>query len=648
MIDNKTFRIVRIVTATDISMERANLIAQRFAEHFHISDFSVVQETDKGLIGGFVIYAAGYRYDYSVKGQLARIGKQLKTTRYISTNLEGQAPSESESDIIRKSIDMALNAFDEQPMALKGQDLLWEDEGAGFIAPETDTARGLVDRLREQMANTFMESTTVEEIGQVLSVSDGVAIVKGIEHCLNSELIMFTSTTYGIAMNLEPERVGIVLLGEAEDVVEGTMCKRTGKTVSVPVGTSLLGRVIDPLGNPIDGRGVIHSSSFRPIESPAPGIIDRSPVNASLETGITSIDSMTPIGKGQRELIIGDRQTGKTAIAIDTILNQKGKNVICVYVAIGQKMSTIVQVVNTLEKYNALSYTVVVAASASQTASVQYIAPYAGCAIAEEFMYGSNDDVLIIYDDLTKHAQAYRALSLLLRRPPGREAYPGDVFYLHSRLLERAAKMDITKGGGSITALPIIETQGGDISAYIPTNVISITDGQIYLESELFFSGQRPAINVGLSVSRVGGDAQSKAMKKVAGPLRLNLAQAREMASFAQFGSDLDENTQMQLKLGIVLNEILKQPQYAPIAMEEQVVTLYLANSGKLTFLDREDVRDYCENYLQNLRVMHPDVLLEIATSKEFTPETQAIIDALETDQHKAYLVEHTEYSRTE
>jgi len=646
--DSKTFRIVRIVTATDISADRANLIAQRFAEHFHISDFSVVQESDKELIGGFVIYAAGYRYDYSVKGQLARIGKQLKTSRYISTNLEDQDPSESESDLIKKSIDMALNAFDEQPMALQGQDLLWEDEGAGFIAPETDTARRLVDRLREQMANTFMESTTVEEIGQVLSVSDGVAMVKGIDHCLNSELIMFTPTTYGIAMNLEPEKVGIVLLGEANDVVEGTMCKRTGKTVSVPVGVSLLGRVVDPLGNPIDGKGAIHATSFRPIESPAPGIVDRSPVNASLETGITSIDAMTPIGKGQRELIIGDRQTGKTAIAIDTIINQRGKNVICIYVAIGQKMSTIVQVVNTLEKFNALSYTVIVAASASQTASLQYIAPYSGCAIAEEFMYAAHDDVLIVYDDLTKHAQAYRALSLLLRRPPGREAYPADVFYLHSRLLERAAKLDITKGGGSITALPIVETQGGDISAYIPTNVISITDGQIYLEAELFFSGQRPAINVGLSVSRVGGAAQTKATKKVAGPLRINLAQAREMASFAQFGSDLDENTQMQLKMGVVLNEILKQSQFAPIPMEEQVVILYLANSGKLTFLDKEDIRDYCENFLQSLRVMHADVLQEIATSKEFTPETQAKIDTLEIEQHKSYLVEHTEYNRTE
>lgn len=648
MTDSKTFRIIRIVTASDMTPEKADMVAQKFSEHFHISDYSVIQETEKELIGGFVIYAAGYRYDYSVKGQLARIAKQLKTTRAISTNLDGLEPTEKESDLIKKSIDMALSAFDEQPMALQGQDLLWEGEGAGIVAPETDTPRRLVDQLREQMANSFMESTTVEEIGQVLSISDGVAWVKGIDHCMSSELIMFTPTTYGIAMNLEKDKVGIVLLGESGDVVEGTMCKRTGKTVSVPVGSDLLGRVIDPLGTPIDGKGVLHTTSFRAIESVAPGIVDRSPVNESLQTGITAIDAMTPIGKGQRELIIGDRQTGKTAIVIDTILNQKGKNVICVYVAIGQKMSTIVQIVNTLEKYNALSYTVVVAASASQTASLQYIAPYAGCAVAEEFMYNNHEDVLIVYDDLTKHAQAYRAISLLLRRPPGREAYPGDVFYLHSRLLERAAKLDITKGGGSMTALPIIETQGGDISAYIPTNVISITDGQIYLESELFFSGQRPAINVGLSVSRVGGAAQTHAMKKVAGPLRINLAQAREMASFAQFGSDLDENTQLQLKRGIVLNEILKQPQYAPVPMEEQVVILYLANNDKLTFLDKEDVSEYAEDFMQNMRILHPDILLDIATSKEYTPGTQASIDEFEKSFHSSYLIEHPEYAKTE
>ena len=628
--------------------EKAHLIAQKFAEHFKIAEFSVVQETNKELVGGFVIYAAGYRYDYSVKGQLTRLGKQLKAARSVATGLEGAEAPESEADAIKKSIDFALKDFDEQPMALQGQDVLWEGEGTGIVEPDTDMTRHLVDRLREQMANTTIESTMVEEIGQVLSVSDGVAMVKGIEHCLSNEMIVFSSSTYGIAMNLEAEKVGVILLGDAGDVVEGMMCKRTGKTVNVPVGSGLLGRVVDPLGHPIDGKGVLHTSVTRPIESSAPGIVERSPVNAPLQTGITAIDAMTPIGRGQRELIIGDRQTGKTAIALDTIINQRGKNVICVYVAIGQKMSTIVQVVNTLEKYGALPYTVVVAASSSQSASLQYIAPYAGCAIAEEFMNAEHADVLVVYDDLTKHAQAYRAISLLLRRPPGREAYPGDVFYLHSRLLERAAKLDTSRGGGSITALPIIETQGGDISAYIPTNVISITDGQIYLESELFFSGQRPAINVGLSVSRVGGAAQTNAMKKVAGPLRINLAQAREMAAFAQFGSDLDENTQMQLKRGTVLNEVLKQPQYAPVPMEEQVVMLYLANSGLLTFLDTDDVREYLVDFLQNLRVMQGDVLKVIAGTKELTPDIQAEIETLEKTHHAAYLIEHPEYGRTE
>lgn len=647
MIDGKAFRVIRIVTASEMSVDKVNLIASKFSDHFHITDYSVVQETDKELIGGFIIYAAGYRYDYSVKGQLARIGRQLKNSRGSFGQGETE-PTDNESSLIKKSIDDALHAFEEQPMALQGQDLLWDAEGGNFVSPETDTPRRLVDRLREQMANTFTESTAVEEIGRVVSVSDGVAIVKGIEHCVMSELIAFSAESYGIAMNLEPESVGVVLLGFCEDVVEGTICKRTGRTANISTGTGLLGRVVDPLGNPIDGRGVIHASHCRPIESPAPSIVERSPVNSPLQTGITAIDAMTPIGRGQRELIIGDRQTGKTAIAIDAILNQKGKNVICIYVAIGQKMSTIVQTVNLLEKFGALNYTVIVAAGASDSASLQYIAPYAGCAIAEGFMYEEHSDVLIIYDDLTKHAQAYRALSLLLRRPPGREAYPGDVFYLHSRLLERAAKLDAAHGGGSITALPIIETQGGDISAYIPTNVISITDGQIFLESELFFAGQRPAINVGLSVSRVGGAAQRKAMKKVAGPLRINLAQAREMAAFAQFGSDLDENTQLQLKRGVVLNEVLKQPQYSPLPVEEQVIMLFLANADLLTFLDAEDVNEYLTNFLQKLRIMHTDILEAISTSGEFTPDVEERVRELAQAHTDAFRIEHPEYSRTE
>ena len=505
-----------------------------------------------------------------------------------------------------------------------------------------------VSKIIKTEIENYKTSLDIASVGTVVEVGDGIARVYGLQNAMQGELLEFPNNVMGMVLNLEENNVGAVLLGDFSLIKEGDTVRSTGKITQVPAGEAMLGRVVDPLGNPIDGKGPIEASRFMELERKAYGIIDRQPVTEPLQTGIKAIDGMIPIGKGQRELIIGDRQTGKTAIAIDTIINQRGKNVLCVYVAIGQKMSTIVQITNTLEKYNALSYTVIVAASASAPASVQYIAPYSGCAIAEGFMYENNSDVLIIYDDLTKHAQAYRAISLLLRRPPGREAYPGDVFYLHSRLLERAAKMDITKGGGSITALPIIETQGGDISAYIPTNVISITDGQIYLESELFFSGQRPAINVGLSVSRVGGAAQTKAMKKVAGPLRINLAQAREMASFAQFGSDLDENTQKQLKLGVILNEVMKQPQYAPIPMEEQVIMLYLANAGMLTFLNKEDIKDYVENFMQTLRVVHTDILQVISDSKEFSQQTQDQIIELEKESHESYILEHPEYSETE
>ncbi|MBQ4186019.1 MAG: F0F1 ATP synthase subunit alpha [Clostridiales bacterium] len=498
------------------------------------------------------------------------------------------------------------------------------------------------------MLSDFAKASEVEQIGKVLSVSDGVAKVSGLENCVASELIMFSESSYGIAMNLERDSVGVVLLNECRDVVEGVMCHRTGLTVSVPVGRGMLGRVVDPLGNPIDGKGIIRSTSRRPIETPAPSIVERSPICEPLQTGITAIDAMTPIGRGQRELIIGDRQTGKTAIALDTIINQRGKDVLCVYVAIGQKMSNIVQVAKTLEQYNAMEYTVIVAASASQPASLQYIAPYAGCAIAEEFMYSDHSDVLIVYDDLSKHAQAYRAISLLLRRPPGREAYPGDVFYLHSRLLERSAKLSDEKGGGSITALPIIETLSGDISAYIPTNVISITDGQIYLESELFFAGQRPAINVGLSVSRVGGAAQTKAMKKVAGPLRISLAQAREMAAFAQFGSDLDPNTQKQLKRGVILNEILKQEQFMPMQMDEQVVMLYLATNEKLTFLDKEDAKEYVTEFLQRMSVLHPEIMKRIRDTRVLDDDTKKEIDEFEAEYHSMFVTEHKEYQHRE
>ncbi|MEN2777412.1 F0F1 ATP synthase subunit alpha, partial [Acetivibrio clariflavus] len=412
--------------------------------------------------------------------------------------------------------------------------------------------------IKKQIEN-YDNKEKIDDVGYVIQAGDGVARIYGLEKCMYGELLEFECGVYGMALNLEEDNIGSVLFGEGLDVKEGTYVKRTGRPVEVPVGMELLGRVVDPLGNPLDGKGPIETGKFRPIERPAPGVIERKSVGVPLQTGIMAIDAMVPIGRGQRELIIGDRQTGKTSIAIDAIINQKGKDVLCVYVAIGQKASSVASIINTLEEFGAMEYTVVVSSTASDMSTVQYVAPYAGCAIAEEFMYNYHKDVLIVYDDLSKHAVAYRAMSLLLRRPPGREAFPGDVFYLHSRLLERAARLSDELGGGSITALPIIETQVGDVSAYIPTNVISITDGQIYLESSLFFAGQRPAVNVGLSVSRVGGAAQIKAMKKVAGPIRINLAQYRELAVFAQFGSDLDRATRDKLNQGERLVETLKQ-----------------------------------------------------------------------------------------
>ena len=613
--------------------EKVALIARRFAEHLHIQGYTIEQETDPSLINGYVIYSQGTKYDYSVAGQLSRIGRHLKTDRGDEKSVSADEDDAAE---IHRSLAESLADFKESPAMLFEDDELWEGE-----SPEQEEKR-------EKILTDFAKASEVEQVGKVISVSDGVAKVSGLENCMASELIMFSETSYGIAMNLEKDSVGVVLLNECRDVVEGVMCHRTGLTVSVPVGRGMLGRVVDPLGNPIDGKGIIRSTSRRPIETPAPSIVERSPICEPMQTGITAIDAMTPIGRGQRELIIGDRQTGKTAIALDTIINQRGKNVLCVYVAIGQKMSNIVSVAKTLEQYNAMEYTVIVAASASQPASLQYIAPYAGCAIAEEFMYGDHEDVLIVYDDLSKHAQAYRAISLLLRRPPGREAYPGDVFYLHSRLLERAAKLSDEQGGGSITALPIIETLSGDISAYIPTNVISITDGQIYLESELFFAGQRPAINVGLSVSRVGGAAQTKAMKKVAGPLRISLAQAREMAAFAQFGSDLDPNTQKQLKRGVILNEILKQEQFAPMQMDEQVVMLYLATNEKLTFLDKEDAKEYVAEFLQRMSVLHPEIMKKITETRVLDDDTKKEIDEIEAEYHSMFVAEHKEYQHRE
>jgi len=431
-----------------------------------------------------------------------------------------------------------------------------------------------------------------DETGTVLMVGDGIARASGLSNCMAGELLEFEDGSYGMAQNLEENSVSVVLFGSGENISEGQLVKRTGKVVSVPVGEGMIGRVVNALGQPIDGAGPITVAEYRPIESPAPGICERKGVNQPLQTGIKAIDSMVPIGRGQRELIIGDRQTGKTTIATDTILNQKGKDVICIYVAIGQKRSTVASLVENLEKNGAMAYTIVVAATASEASPLQYIVPYSGCAMGEYFMY-QGKDVLIIYDDLSKHAVAYRALSLLIRRPPGREAYPGDVFYLHSRLLERAAKLDDEHGGGSMTALPIIETQAGDISAYIPTNVISITDGQIFLETELFHSGVMPAVNPGVSVSRVGGNAQIKAMKKVAGTLKLIYSQYRELASFAQFGSDLDADTKARLEQGVRIVEVLKQNQNAPVPVEKQVAILYAVTKGILSKVAAEDVRAY-------------------------------------------------------
>ena len=447
---------------------------------------------------------------------------------------------------------------------------------------------------------------------------------------MSGELLEFPGNTYGMAMNLEEDNVGVVIMGSDREIKEGDIVKPTGKVAEVPVGDAMMGRVVNALGQPIDGKGPIVSSESRPIEYPAPGVLQRKSVNQPLQTGIKAIDSMVPIGRGQRELIIGDRQTGKTAIAIDTILNQKGEDVICIYVAIGQKKSTVAQLVQNLEDKGAMDYTIVVSATASDVAPLQYIAPYAGCAIGEYFMY-QGKDVLIVYDDLSKHAVAYRAMSLLLRRPPGREAYPGDVFYLHSRLLERAAKLSDELGGGSITALPIIETQAGDVSAYIPTNVISITDGQIYLETELFFTGQRPAVNAGISVSRVGGNAQIKAMKKVASSVKLELAQYRELASFSQFGSDVDADTKARLDHGQVLMEILKQPQYQPIPVEKQVMIIYAAVNHVLDDIEVEQVKDFEHKLFEFMDTQYPQVGKAIRSEGVISDATDAQLkEALE------------------
>ena len=474
----------------------------------------------------------------------------------------------------------------------------------------------------KKQIETYTSQMEITDFGTVQEVGDGVARVTGLRHCVAGELLEFSGGIYGMAMNLEEKNVGAVIIGADRGIKEGDIVRPTGRVAEVPVGEELLGRVVNPLGEPIDGKGPVETDKTRPIESPAPGVLQRKSVHQPLQTGIKAVDAMIPIGKGQRDLIIGDRQTGKTAIAIDTIINQKGKDVICIYVAIGQRKSTIAQLVKTLEDRDAMRYTIIVSATASDVAPLQYIAPYAGCAMGEEFMY-EGKDVLIVYDDLSKHAVAYRAMSLLLRRPPGREAYPGDVFYLHSRLLERSAKLSDELGGGSITALPIIETQAGDVSAYIPTNVISITDGQIFLESELFFSGQRPAVNAGISVSRVGGSAQIKAMKKVAGTIKLMLAQYRELKGFSQFGSDIDKDTKERLENGMLLMEILKQGQYQPVAVEHQVMIIYAAVKGHLAGIAPSQVKRFEKELYQYRDTNYPHVGKAIADTGKLEAETE-------------------------
>ncbi|AWZ49304.1 F0F1 ATP synthase subunit alpha [Hathewaya limosa] len=500
------------------------------------------------------------------------------------------------------------------------------------VKPEEITA--IIKKEIEQYENNI---ETVDS-GTIIQIGDGVARVYGLDKCMEGELLEFPNNVYGMALNLEQDNVGCVLFGSDEGIREGDVVKRSGEVVDVPVGEGLIGRVLNPLGEPIDGKGPINAKERRPVEVPAPGVIDRKSVNEPLQTGIKAIDAMVPIGKGQRELIIGDRQIGKTALAIDTIINQKGKDVICIYVAIGQKQSTVASIVNTLETNGALDYTIVVSSTASDSAPLQFLAPYAGCSMGEYFMY-QGKDVLIVYDDLSKHAVAYRTMSLLLRRSPGREAYPGDVFYLHSRLLERAAKLSDKLGGGSLTALPIIETLAGDVTAYIPTNVISITDGQIFLESELFYAGQKPAINAGISVSRVGGSAQIKAMKQVSGTLRLELAQYRELAAFAQFGSDLDKDAVKRLEKGKRFIEILKQDQYDVMSVEKQVIILYAAVNNYLMDIPVKQMKQFEKEFLEYVDTQHRDLLKAIEKEKKLTKEIEDMLVKAINDFKKIFII---------
>jgi F-type H+-transporting ATPase subunit alpha len=572
----------KLIAASKLSKEEIDDICQKFQKMLG-EEIDFVIDIDKSIIGGYKIVVGDKMYDLSVESYLNRIKKSA------------QSKSDSQFDEYLESLDM---------------------EGE---VKNIEAQKQLLDEFKRQV-NSFNEKFDISHIGVVESSGDGVVYVQGLSNCKYGELLQFENGVYGIVMNLEIDRIGAVLLNGQAAVNEGSIVHHTGEVVRVPVGEVLFGRVINPIGTPIDGKGKIGATSFRPIEAAAPPIMSRQSVYQPLQTGIMAIDSMIPIGRGQRELIIGDRKTGKSAIAIDTIINQKGKGVFCVYVAIAQKASSIAEIVDRLTSNGAMEYTTVVASMASDTAAMQYMAPYAGCAVAEDMMYDGKD-VLVVYDDLSKHAIAYRTMSLLLRRPPGREAYPGDVFYLHSRLLERAAKLSEEMGGGSMTALPIIETMDSDISAYIPTNVISITDGQIYLESELFNAGQRPAVNVGLSVSRVGGEAQIKAMRKVAGRLRILLAQYRELAVFSQFASDLDRSTREALDNGIRLMQSLVQPQYTPYSVEDQVILLQMAINKTLLDIPVKNVRDFNEGYLNYVLATHGEIKESIKNTGDITDE---------------------------
>lgn len=560
-----------LVYVTQPTTEQMRGIREFLAKECNNSDIDIKCTYDESLKSGFILRVGTKEYDWSEKGRIEQLHKKIVSVVNSTST-----------------------------------DSFCEDKFISMLKAEIDD---------------FELEAENNEIGVVTWVGDGIADVDGIDHAFYGEIVIFDCGVKGMVQDVRRDEIGIILLGRDTEIKEGSRVVRTGKMAGIPVGEAFKGRVIDALGAPIDGLGKIDSSDYRPVENSAPGIVDRKSVAVPMETGILSIDSMFPIGRGQRELIIGDRQTGKTSIAIDTIINQKGKDVVCVYVAIGQKASTIAKLVNTLKKNNAMDYTIIVSATASDPAPLQYIAPYSGTALAEYFMY-QGKDVLIVYDDLSKHAVAYRAISLLLERSPGREAYPGDVFYLHSRLLERSSRLTPEAGGGSITALPIIETQAGDVSAYIPTNVISITDGQIFLESELFFAGQRPAVNVGLSVSRVGGAAQTKAMKRAAGSIRIDLAQYREMEVFTQFSSDLDDGTKRQLAYGKSLMELLKQPLGHPMSMADQVITLCSAIAHVFTDVKVENIKQFQTDMLQDFHSNHPDIITGIEVTKKLSDDT--------------------------